>query len=137
MNTRRILLIDDDVDDQLIFTDMINEITTGVECIIAGNGVVGLRLLKSGAPIPSLIFLDLNMPLMNGFDCLKHIKEDEKLRNIPVIIFTTSDNPADKKRTREQGAEMFLTKTPDFKKLKSKLSEILSTDFSTGTQDRT
>lgn len=136
MNPRRILLIDDDVDDQLIFTDMISEITTGVECIIAGNGVEGLQLLKSGAPAPSLIFLDLNMPLMNGFDCLKRIKEDKKLKHIPVIIFTTSDSPVDKKRTSEQGAEMFLTKTPDFKKLKSKLSEILDTDFSNGARGR-
>ena len=67
------------------------------------------------------------MPLMNGFECLAQLKKDNGYKDIPVIIFTTSNNPADKARTISMGAHMFLTKPPDFNALKIKLQGILQT----------
>jgi CheY-like chemotaxis protein len=130
MSRKRILLVDDDADDQFIFKDAMNEIASDIECIIANNGLEALVNLKTSDPAPSLIFLDLNMPLMNGFECLERIKNDNQFKQIPVIIFTTSDSPADQKQTQQLGAETFFTKTSDFKLLKASLLNILKTDFS-------
>jgi CheY-like chemotaxis protein len=127
---KKILLVDDDADDQLLFKEAIKEIAEEVECMTADNGLDGLNHLKSQQPVPSLIFLDLNMPLMNGFECLEQIKTEQGLKDIPVIIFSTSNNPRDQKKTREMGADLFLTKVSDYSLLKTKLLQILEADFS-------
>jgi len=129
MNHNHLLLIDDDADDRLIFIDALSEIGAGIECAIAKNGLDAIEYLKTAIAIPSLIFLDLNMPFMNGLQCLEKIKKDERLKHLPIIVYTTSDNPIDKKRTKELGAEMFFTKTPNFKLLKDTLLQILKTYF--------
>ncbi len=124
---KKILLVDDDTDDQLFFVDAINELELQLECGIANNGSEALDHLQKVPPPPSLIFLDLNMPLMNGFECLAQLKKTNDYKEIPVIIFTTSNNPADKARTISMGASMFLTKPPDFTALKNTLRSILQT----------
>lgn len=129
MELKRILLVDDDADDQLIFTDAIREVTGDFQCITANNGLEAMVHLRTLKPVPSLIFIDLNMPFMNGFECLRQIKADSKFSPIPVIVFTTSDNPADKELTKKLGAAMFLTKTDNYELLKSKLTEILAAYF--------
>jgi len=126
---KSILLVDDDDDDQLIFKDALYEIEKNIQCHIASNGQEALNHLNKLTFPPSLIFLDLNMPLMNGFECLERIKGHPHHKKIPVIIFTTSDSPQDQDRTRQMGAESFFTKTADFRTLKAKLQEILKTDF--------
>ena len=127
LNHNKILLVDDDTDDQLFFVDAINELEPHLECEIANNGSEALDHLQKIPPPPSLIFLDLNMPKMNGFECLAELKNKEAYKEIPVIIFTTSNNPADKARSISMGAHMFLTKPPDFNALKIKLQGILQT----------
>ena len=126
--SERILLIDDDVDDQLIFREMIQEIAPPIECIVAGNGVEGLGILAKTQPPPAIIFLDLNMPLINGWECLERIKMNDRLNQIPIVILTTSDNKADKKKTLEQGASKFLTKTADLGLLRQGIREILKAE---------
>ena len=124
---KKILLVDDDSDDQLFFLDAINELESTLKCDVANNGLEALDYLEKIPPPPSLIFLDLNMPLMNGYECLAQLKKINQYKEIPVIIFTTSNNPSDKERTIEMGATMFLTKPPDFNVLKNKLHHILQT----------
>ena len=124
---KKILLVDDDADDQLFFVDAINELNSKLECGIANNGVEALQYLQNTPLLPSLIFLDLNMPLMNGFECLNQLKQIDKLKEIPVIIFTTSNHAADIDLTLSMGAKMFLTKPSDFIVLKNKLNQILQT----------
>jgi CheY-like chemotaxis protein len=126
---QRILLIDDDADDQLIFKEAIGEITEQVDCVFANNGFEGLSSLIRLDPAPSLVFLDLNMPIMDGFECLDQIRRNGQLKQIPVVIFSTSNNPEDKKKSERLGAEVFLTKTWDFHSLKKRLSEILQSRF--------
>ena len=130
MNKKKILLVDDDADDQFIFLDAMSEIDSGIECLTAETCTEALTMLKAIVPPPSLIFLDLNMPFMNGFACLDEIKKDADLKQIPVIIFTTSSDLSDKKRAKELGAEIFFTKTANFKLLKEKLLDIFNSDFS-------
>lgn len=123
----KILLVDDDIDDQLFFLEAINELEPTLECGIANNGLEALEHLQKDPPPPILIFLDLNMPFMNGFECLTQLKKTNVYKEIPVIIFTTSNHPIDMERTISMGATMFLTKPADFNTLKNKLHGILKT----------
>ena len=124
-----ILLIDDDEDDQFIFLAAIKESVPGYECRISNNGPEGLIALNSSSSKPEIIFLDLNMPRMNGFEFLTILKNDIQFSAIPVIIFSTSDNPADKKRAQELGALKFITKTADIKQLKRDLHHIINSEL--------
>ena len=126
MKYKKIMLVDDDEDDQLIFTDAITELGNGMECVVANNGYDAFNQLKAAedAP-PSVIFLDLNMPVMNGFEFLELMRCMQPMREIPVVVFTTSNDPADQKKSLEYGVKSFFTKTSDFHTLKEKLGEML------------
>src|SRR6478752_1532881 len=105
---KKILLIDDDKDDQVNFCRCINEIDSAIECLIANNGMEAMLHLRTINPKPALIFLDLNMPLMNGYEYLENLREQEVYDHIPVIIFTTSQTEEDVERCRKLGAAKFL-----------------------------
>jgi CheY-like chemotaxis protein len=125
MNDYKILLVDDDEDDQFIFINALKEITAEHKCVIANNGMEALSHLKAGPSLPDLIFLDLNMPVMNGIELILILKADYRFADIPAVIYTTSDNPDEKKQMKELGVSAFLTKTANFKKLKTELARIL------------
>ena len=119
------LLIDDDRDDQEIFTLALEKVDFEFQCIIANNGYEGLKYLNNkNNPLPQYIFLDLNMPLMNGKECLIEIKKHSYLRNIPVIIYTTSSLQDDVIQTRKLGAADFITKPPSIPALSTKLRNV-------------
>ncbi len=126
---KKILLIDDDKDDQLNFCRSVNEIDSAIECLIANNGMEAMLHLRTINPKPALIFLDLNMPLMNGFEYLEELREQEIYNHIPIVIFTTSTNEEDYERCRSFGVKKFLTKPADVEILKSKLQEILNEEL--------
>ena len=126
---KQILLIDDDIDDQDIFRDAVQELNADLICIIADNGLDGLSKTKL-PPAPDLIFIDINMPVMNGFQYLEAIKKEPGYMHIPSIIFTTSDNHQDKVRAKELGAVKFITKPNNFNQLKKILEEVFTSDFS-------
>jgi len=126
---KKILLVDDDADDQLFFVDAIKELEPAIDCGLANNGLEAIEYLEKIPPPPTLIFLDLNMPLMNGIECLAELKKTKQYKEIPVIIFTTSNQQKDKELTISMGAFMYLTKPSDFKTLKLKLQGILETNF--------
>lgn len=116
------LLIDDDLDDQEIFVLALEKINKEFKCIIANNGYEGLKYLNNKSnPLPNYIFLDLNMPLMNGKECLVEIKKHAYLKHIPVIIYTTSSLQDDIIQTRKLGASEFITKPSSIPELSVKL----------------
>lgn len=129
MASLKILLIDDDKDDQFFFMEAIKETGKIYLCETADDAYKGLQSLEKGYK-PDLIFLDLNMPQMNGFDLLEKLKQMEIYRNIPVAIFSTSNNPKDIRRAEELGAVAFLTKPNDLGTLSEKLLRIIQHDFS-------
>ena len=129
MIAHKILLVDDDADDQTFFLDAIQAIDKPVYCEVANNGIEAIEHLEKTPPPPSLIFLDLNMPMMSGYECLEKIKKIQGFKEIPVIIFTTSSSAKDKERTQKLGAKMFLTKTSNLRELRSQLSEIIGDEL--------
>ena len=124
------MLVDDDADDQLFFKDALKEIRPDIVFEIANNGKEALQSLQQ-TPYPEVIFLDLNMPVMNGFDALAAIRKDEHLKEIPIIIFTTTSEQNAIRRTYELGANGFFQKPNDFSTILNKLKSILETDFVT------
>ena len=121
----KILLVDDDKDDQLFFIDALNEVNPGVDCGLANNGLEAIDHLHKIPPPPTVIFLDLNMPYMGGLECLAIIKKDLNYKDIPVLVLSTSSNIEDKQRSLDMGAYLFLTKPSDFSSLKSNIQSVL------------
>ena len=105
-----ILIIDDSSADRRFFKDAIQEIDPSCEVRQAINGVEGLKQLRELKPLPNFIFLDLNMPMMNGQECLAEIMKDDVLKSIPVIIYTTGEYENNKHLVIEGGAASFLSK---------------------------
>ncbi|MFD1605452.1 response regulator [Flavobacterium artemisiae] len=106
-----VFLIDDDADDREIFADSLSSLDSSIMYQEAVNGQDAFEKLLSGTfPKPDLIFLDLNMPIMDGRTFLKKIKEHKDFSAIPVIIYSTSSSDHDKQYASQHQAAMFLTK---------------------------
>jgi CheY-like chemotaxis protein len=87
----RILLIDDDKDDQFLFCEALKEISENIAFDVADNGIQGIRLLNDSKTLPDFLFLDINMPLMNGWETLKIIRASPPLHDLPVTMYSTSN----------------------------------------------
>src|SRR5688500_4904793 len=124
----RVLLVDDDADDRMFFKDAVSEINPAVICELSSNGKEALIRLNF-APLPNMIFLDLNMPVMNGLDCLNEIKNSASIKDIPVIIFTTTSDQNAMKRSYEMGAAAYFRKPNDFPSLMENLKSLLTGEF--------
>jgi CheY-like chemotaxis protein len=118
------LLVDDDEDDKEIFCLALAKVDPAIECTTASDGLEALSILKNRSFVPSYIFLDLNMPRMDGKECLKEIRKQSHLQDIPVIIFSTSSAEKDIEETKKLGASSFITKPPLVATLAKKLSDV-------------
>jgi len=114
MHDKRILLIDDDEDDQEIFLSALSKVSSTITCTTMSSASSALRQLKEGHLSPDVIFLDLNMPVMNGQQFLLEIKKDTALHNIPIIIFSTTSHQPTIQLTKDLGARDFITKPEKF-----------------------
>lgn len=120
-----ILMADDDEDDRLLTRDALQESKVLNELIFVENGMQLWYYLKGEGeytdrakfPLPGIILLDLNMPVMDGREVLKKIKSDSTLRRIPIVILTTSKAEEDKYRTYDLGAASYITKPVSFEAL--------------------
>lgn len=117
MKARSFLLADDDKDDVEMFCEILMGIDNTILCHCVENGKEALRILDELAEKPDLIFLDINMPVMNGWQCLKQLKEDKRYQQIPVVVYSTSSHRREIDIAMELGALCFLTKPSDFKEL--------------------
>jgi CheY-like chemotaxis protein len=129
-----ILLADDDRDDRFFFQKALDSLSFPTQLTTVEDGEKLMHYLeKHATKLPDVLFLDLNMPRKNGSECLAEIKGHEKLRDLPVVIYSTSlhDDVAD--LLYATGAHYYLRKT-DLAELKNVLSGLLSllvkTDFS-------
>ncbi|MEO5675698.1 MAG: response regulator [Chitinophagales bacterium] len=122
-----IMLIDDDADDRKLFEEGLNKIDSTIKLDTAEGGIEAfLKLKEDMQRLPDFIFLDLNMPQMDGHEVLAELKNDELLKNIPVIIYTTSSDPQEKAQTIKRGAVSWITKTNSMEEMKKTISEMLT-----------
>ena len=117
LSYKNILLIDDDPDDQEIFLSALESISDSIICTTTSSGVEAMHKLKIKDILPDCIFLDLNMPLMSGEEFLVEIKKNPELKNIPVIIFSTTSHTKTIQLTKQLGAHNFITKPDKYDEL--------------------
>lgn len=121
-----ILLIDDDRDDAELFQEVLKEIDSSIGFNHIEDSKKGLEKLTAQTNnLPDIIFLDINMPIVSGWQCLDHFKKTEHLKDIPVIMFTTSSQPREKENALQHGANGFITKPNEYQVLKNSLSEVI------------
>jgi len=125
----RVLLADDDGDDREIFVKAMSEVSALVNVATASDGIKLMKELESSAAGPDLIFLDLNMPLKNGLECLAEIRSNSNLAEIPVVIYSTSMSPQEVESAWSLGARCFVRKPDSYKLLKDILAKLINLDF--------
>jgi CheY-like chemotaxis protein len=113
------------MDDQEIFVAAVSEVSDTINCITLSNARLALEKLMGKDLSPDVIFLDLNMPVMNGQQFLVEVKKNALLKNIPINIFSTSSNPATREIMKDLGASDFITKPDNYNVLVNLLKKIL------------
>lgn len=124
-----ILFSDDDTDDALLFTQAADLMKSSILLSFAEDGEQLMRYLSKES-LPDMIFLDLNMPVKNGIECLREIRSDNKLDKLPIIVYTTSDNPRDVDTCFELKANLYVVKPTSFESIIKTLKKIMNIDFS-------
>jgi CheY-like chemotaxis protein len=125
-----ILLADDDADDRLLFIKAFSELKIKTIIHTVNDGVELMEYLtKKNAVLPHIIFLDLNMPLKNGLECLKEIKSNKKLKDISVAIYSTSASEKNIEETFYNGANVYIQKPNNFNILKKVLDKTVMTTW--------
>lgn len=121
-----IYLADDDQDDRMLFKEALDEIDVDIAIEDFDNGVTLMdNLLNKDKALPDVIYLDLNMPLMNGEECLHDIKNEAELSQIPIIIYSTYADEVSANNLQKQGANLYLVKPDTFNNLKILLRKSL------------
>jgi CheY-like chemotaxis protein len=126
----KFLLADDDADDAQIFCEALCRIATVMQCYKVENGREVFDFLSEAETRigkPDVIFLDINMPIMNGWECLKELRSNPNYSSIPAIMYSTSSAKRDIDLAYSLGASLFLTKPDDFRELCTIL-EIVATN---------
>lgn len=123
---KTVFLIDDDCDDREIFEESLTSLNLDLNYVEAKNGAEALKKLQqSDFTKPDIIFLDLNMPIMDGRQFLIEVKKHTQYGDIPVIIYSTSSNDVDVRFAYDNKASMFMTKQYSLDLLKTELKQTL------------
>jgi CheY-like chemotaxis protein len=133
----RILLVDDDKDDCSFFEEALKETGLAATVRVINDSTRLMDHLSDGdGSLPNLIFLDLNMPNVDGKECLREIRKTENLKDTPVIIFSTACRTRDVEETFAIGANLYVQKPTGFDLLKKILKKVLQLDWKNYLQER-
>ena len=125
--TNTVLLIDDDEDDMLFFSEALDQLAPEMKLEYFSCGLQALeKLVHKQIKTPDVIFLDLNMPVLNGWECLKEIKKMAALQHIPVVMYSTANLHQSGLCPTDVGATAFYQKSNTFPELKNALSDVLT-----------
>lgn len=125
-NTLRILLADDSEGDRLLFKEALEELNLDVHVDMVKNGVQLMDYLTKNSTLPHLLFLDLNMPRKSGLECLKEIRNDKKLKEIAIAVYSTSASEKDINEAFLNDANVYINKPNDFKTLKLLIAKVVT-----------
>jgi len=120
-----IFYADDDEDDREIFFDALQQINPAIKLTLSKDGHEALEILSTQEEPPDYIFLDINMPRMNGIECMAKLKSDSRLKSVPVIIHSTTMVDSEVKRLIKLGAEDFIPKVSSIEKLIELINKVL------------
>lgn len=128
---RYIYLADDDPDDRELFVEALQEADPSVIITQAEDGMQLMQIIDTiTEPLPEVLFLDINMPGMSGFECLEKIRRQEgNIRKINIIILSTSNDPTVIEKALELGATFYAVKPNKFDVLRTFVKDVLQTDW--------
>lgn len=118
------LLVDDDPDDQDLFKYALQKVSVPVSLSVADDGIFALEKLSDDAFLPDVIFMDLNMPRLNGLECITELKKIDRLANVPVYIFSTAHEHQNNINIRSIGVTEYLEKPSDVMDLSPMLTRV-------------
>jgi CheY-like chemotaxis protein len=114
-----VLLAEDDLDDYVFFKTALNDLPLSASLKAVSDGQQLMQLLNNETyQLPHVLFLDINMPCKNGFECLSEMKLNERLKDIPVVMFSTSGSHDAMSTLFEAGADVYVRKPGNFEQLK-------------------
>lgn len=119
----KVLLVEDNLFNQVVAEETLKKIISNVKVTIADNGQLALD--KLALDHFDIILMDVKMPVMDGYQATRHIRQTELVRNIPILAFTSNANPAEAQKCRDAGMDDYLTKPIEIKKLKQKIGKLL------------
>src|SRR5690606_10626566 len=103
--------------DQAFLLEALMDIDPSIYCLTVSNGRLAMDVLRTIDPLPDFIFLDINMPVMDGKECLVELKKSERFKSIPVVVLSTTSDPLEINFYYQLGALSFIQKPDSFKKL--------------------
>lgn len=125
-----ILLADDDEDDRMFFKEALQEMRVRTRVTLVNDGVQLMNYLNQpGNNMPNVVFLDLNMPLKNGMECLIEIRKNSHLKDLAVAIYSTSSSEEYIEEAFVKGANIYIRKPDDFSELKGILEHVINLNW--------
>lgn len=128
LKSNTLMIIDDDSDDRAVFKESVNKVGADIVCLQATNGLEGYEKLIKAVALPDFVFVDVNMPNMTGFELLSKIRNTEKLKDLKVIMYTTSNQKSAIQTAKTLGANGFLTKPEEVKTLVNYISNLVKAE---------
>lgn len=129
-NSINIILTDDDEDDRMLFREALDDLAIQAKLSLFKHGQELLDyLFQPHVELPNVIFLDLNMPIKNGMQCLQEIRSNPKLKDVYIAIYSTSSSATDIKETFLNGANIYVNKPNCFNKLKETIEKVLNINW--------
>lgn len=125
-----VLLADDDEDDRTFFKEALQEIKVKTVVTLVNDGLQLMNYLNQpGNKLPNVIFLDLNMPVKSGLECLREIRKNKRLRDLAIAIYSTSSSDENIEEAFVQGANIYIKKPSDFSMLKNVLEQVINLNW--------
>ncbi|MFS4446535.1 response regulator [Maribacter sp. 2307UL18-2] len=130
LNLLNIALADDDEDDRMLFEEAIEELAMQTKLALFKDGQELMDYLNlPDIVLPNLVFLDLNMPIKNGMQCLREIRQNPTLKNLAIAIYSTSSSEQDIEDTFVNGANIYINKPNSFSKLRQVIEKVLQLNW--------
>ena len=126
---KNVILAEDDEEDVLLFETVLSELNQDIKVDVATDENELMKILKQVSTLPEMIFLDLNMPNKNGFECLSEIKSNEKWNSIKIVILSTSSQPQQIEIAYKSGADLYLAKPVSYSHFKSMMEKCISLNW--------
>jgi CheY-like chemotaxis protein len=124
------MIAEDDDDDYGLFSDAVDEISISIVLSRAENGEILIKKLNALERLPDILFLDLEMPTVDGRECLRLIRSSKRYDSLPIIMFSSMTDPKSIEYCFREGSNLFLKKPNSFQELISCLEKIFSIDWS-------